>query len=36
MIGVELAKLLRSRRTWVTVAVIDALPALVAVLLATT
>jgi ABC-2 type transport system permease protein len=36
VILVELNKLLRSRRTWVTVAVIDALPALVAVLLATT
>ena len=36
MIGVELAKLLRSRRTWVTIALIDALPTLVAVLLAVT
>ncbi len=36
MIRVELTKLLRSRRTWVTIAVIDALPTLVAVLLATT
>jgi ABC-2 type transport system permease protein len=36
VIGVELAKLVRSRRTWVTILVIDALPALVAVLLATT
>lgn len=36
MIAVELSKLMRSRRTWVTVAVIDALPTLVAVLLATT
>jgi ABC-2 type transport system permease protein len=36
VILVELTKLLRSRRTWVTVAVIDALPTLVAVLLATT
>ena len=36
MIGVELTKLVRSRRTWVTVAVIDALPVLVAVLLALT
>jgi ABC-2 type transport system permease protein len=36
MIAVELAKLVRSRRTWVTVAVIDALPTLVAVLLSTT
>jgi ABC-2 type transport system permease protein len=36
MIGVELAKMLRSRRTWVTIAVIDLLPSLVAVLLALT
>ncbi len=36
MIRVELAKLLRSRRTWVTVLLIDALPSLVAVLLALT
>lgn len=36
MIGVELRKLLRSRRTWVTIALIDALPVLVAVLLAVT
>jgi ABC-2 type transport system permease protein len=36
MIAVELCKLVRSRRTWVTIALIDALPALVAVLLATT
>jgi ABC-2 type transport system permease protein len=36
MIAVELIKLVRSRRTWVTVAVIDALPVLVAVLLSTT
>jgi ABC-2 type transport system permease protein len=36
MIGVELAKLVRSRRTWATIAMIDALPALVAVLLAAT
>jgi ABC-2 type transport system permease protein len=36
VIRVELGKLVRSRRTWVTVAVIDALPAVVAVLLATT
>ncbi|MGC4110588.1 MAG: ABC transporter permease subunit [Nocardioides sp.] len=36
MIRVELVKLLRSRRTWVTVAVIDALPTLVAVLLSAT
>jgi ABC-2 type transport system permease protein len=36
MIRVELAKMLRSRRTWVTIAVIDALPTLVAVLLSVT
>ncbi|MEJ7834277.1 MAG: ABC transporter permease [Nocardioides sp.] len=36
MIRVELSKLLRSRRTWVTIAMIDALPSLVAVLLAVT
>ncbi|HEX4473414.1 MAG TPA: ABC transporter permease [Nocardioides sp.] len=36
MIAVELNKLLRSRRTWVTIVVIDALPTLVAVLLSTT
>jgi ABC-2 type transport system permease protein len=36
MIAVELFKLVRSRRTWVTIAVIDALPVLVAVLLAST
>jgi ABC-2 type transport system permease protein len=36
VIRVELAKLVRSRRTWVTIALIDALPALVAVLLAVT
>ena len=36
MIAVELAKLVRSRRTWVTIAIIDALPTLVAVLLAVT
>ena len=36
MIRVELVKLLRSRRTWATIALIDALPALVAVLLAVT
>ncbi len=36
MIRVELVKLLRSRRTWVTIAMIDALPSLVAVLLALT
>jgi ABC-2 type transport system permease protein len=33
MIGVELRQLVRSRRTWVTVAIIDALPIVVAVLL---
>jgi ABC-2 type transport system permease protein len=36
VIAVELGKMLRSRRTWVTIAVIDALPTLVAVLLAVT
>jgi ABC-2 type transport system permease protein len=36
VIAVELNKLLRTRRTWVTIAVIDALPTLVAVLLSTT
>jgi ABC-2 type transport system permease protein len=36
MIAVELSKLVRSRRTWVTIAVIDALPTLVGVLLAVT
>jgi ABC-2 type transport system permease protein len=36
MIVVELSKLVRSRRTWVTIAVIDALPTTVAVLLAVT
>ena len=36
LIGVELEKLLRSRRTWVTILLIDALPTLVAVLLALT
>lgn len=36
MIAVELRKLVRSRRTWVTIAVIDLLPATVAVLLAVT
>jgi len=36
VIAVELRKMLRSRRTWVTIAVIDALPTLVAVLLAVT
>ena len=36
MIGVELRKMLRSRRTWVTIGIIDLLPSLVAVLLAVT
>jgi ABC-2 type transport system permease protein len=36
VILVELAKLVRSRRTWVTIGLIDALPSLVAVLLAVT
>ncbi|MGI8645811.1 MAG: ABC transporter permease [Nocardioides sp.] len=36
MIRLEIAKLLRSRRTWVTILLIDALPTLVAVLLALT
>jgi ABC-2 type transport system permease protein len=36
MIAVELSKLVRSRRTWVTIAVIDALPVLVAVLVSRT
>lgn len=36
MIRVELSKMLRSRRTWTTIALIDALPTLVAVLLAVT
>ena len=36
MIAVELVKLVRSRRTWVTIALIDALPVLVAILLAST
>jgi ABC-2 type transport system permease protein len=36
MIAVELRKLVRSRRTWVTIVLLDALPSLVAVLLATT
>jgi len=36
MIMVELRKMLRRRRTWVTIALLDALPTLVAVLLATT
>ena len=36
MIAVELSKLVRSRRTWITIALLDALPTLVAVLLAMT
>ena len=36
MIAVELGKLVRSRRTWITIALVDALPTLVAVLLAVT
>ncbi|MCW2816855.1 MAG: transporter permease [Nocardioides sp.] len=36
MIGVELRKLLRSRRTWATILLVDALPTLVGVLLAVT
>ena len=36
MIAVELSKLVRNRRTWVTILLIDALPTLVAVLLAAT
>ena len=36
MIAVELQKMLRSRRTWVTIGIIDLLPSLVAVLLAVT
>lgn len=36
MIAVELRKLVRSRRTWTTIALIDALPVVVAVLLALT
>jgi ABC-2 type transport system permease protein len=36
MIRVELVKLVRDRRTWATIAMIDALPVLVAVLLAVT
>ncbi len=36
MIAVELRKMLRSRRTWVTIGVIDLLPSVVAVLLAVT
>ena len=36
MIVVELGKMLRSRRTWVTIGIIDLLPSLIAVLLAVT
>ena len=36
MIAVELVKLVRSRRTWVTILLVDSLPTLVAVLLAVT
>jgi ABC-2 type transport system permease protein len=36
VIAVELRKLVRSRRTWTTIVLLDALPSLVAVLLATT
>jgi ABC-2 type transport system permease protein len=36
MIAVELRKLIRNRRTWITIALLDALPTLVAVLLAVT
>lgn len=36
IVRVELEKLLRSRRTWVTIALVDALPSLVAVLLGVT
>jgi ABC-2 type transport system permease protein len=36
VIAVELSKLMRSRRTWITIALVDALPTLVAVLLSTT
>lgn len=36
MIAVELAKMLRSRRTWYTILLVDALPTLVAVLLSVT
>lgn len=36
MIAVELEKMVRSRRTWVTILLVDALPTLVAVLLAAT
>ena len=36
LIGVELHQLVRSRRTWVTILLIDLLPTIVAVLLALT
>ncbi|MGL5823674.1 MAG: ABC transporter permease [Nocardioides sp.] len=36
MIAVELSKVLRSRRTWVTIALVDALPTLIAVLVGVT
>lgn len=36
MIAVELTKMLRSRRTWITIALLDALPTLIAVLLSLT
>lgn len=36
MIGVELHKMLRDRRTWITIGLLDALPTLVAILLAVT
>lgn len=36
MIGVELKKMLRRPRTWITIALLDALPTLVAILLAVT
>jgi ABC-2 type transport system permease protein len=36
MIGVELSKLVRNPRTWVTIGLLDALPTLVAILLAVT
>ena len=36
LIGVELHQLVRSRRTWVTILLIDLLPTIVAVLLAVT
>ena len=36
MIAVELSKLVRSRRTWITIGLLNALPTLVAILLALT